>query len=153
LACRLVRLSIVTNPFYLAVGPLIGLTMLSWASGPGQSPLKLIPLLPHPLSAAPVLRVAHKNFSLSHHKHRSARHASRTAGRMPAFFSLHNQLLLHSRVPRGLCHAQPARHYLDTITAGPCFPTFYLYFHSQQFAVFIHYPLFTPFLSYPKLEL
>jgi len=123
LAIRLVRLSIVTNPFYLAVGPLIGLTMLSWASGPGHSPLKLIQLLP-PLSAAPVIRVAHKKFSLCL--------TTNTAllGMPPAlqgacrpFFSLHNQLLLHSRVPRGLCHAQLARHYLNTITAGPCFPT------------------------------
>jgi len=48
LARRLVRLSIVTNPFYLAVGPLIGLTMLSWASGPGQSPLKLSHYFPTP---------------------------------------------------------------------------------------------------------
>jgi len=123
-ACLISQALLATNPFYSAVGPLIGLTMHHWASGPGHFTTQA-PFLPYRCTSTK----GSAKFSLLLHHQNTAQLGMPpcAAGRMSA--SSPSCTTTHSSIAgcrTGLAIAKLARHNRYTLTAGPAFSPFCL---------------------------
>jgi len=139
LARLLVRHFTATNPFYPAVGPLIGLTMHFWASGPGHFTTQA---LFHIYRCTSTKGSAKISFLLHHQNTAQLGMPPALQGACRPFFSMHYHLLQHSRVPRGLghstaCAAQPPHQHCRAL-----FPISFFTSHDQQVFNFIFISLF-----------